>query len=148
MSDLHIEFFDFEPAEMPADVIVLAGDILPEHYGLLWARKTFLNAPVVYVMGNHEFYDAQYEAVLERARKEATSLDIHLLENDQVVIDGVHFLGTTLWTDFEIEEPLLRRSLAYRYANGSMTDFSIIRYRGGMLSARLRASFIVRPALG
>jgi len=33
MSDLHIEFYDFEPhPEVPADVVVLAGDILTEHY--------------------------------------------------------------------------------------------------------------------
>lgn len=78
----------------------------------------------------------RYERVLEFARDEATSLGIHLLEKDQVIIDGVRFLGTTLWTDFEVEEPLLPRSLAYRYANGSMTDFSIIRYRDRLLSAQ------------
>lgn len=141
MSDLHIEFFDFEPTEMRADVVVLAGDILTEHYGLRWARKTFPSTPVVYVMGNHEYYDAHYERVLERARKEAAKLGIHLLECDQVVIDGVRFLGTTLWTDFEIEEPLLPRSIALRYANGSMSDFSLIRYRGGMLSAEASGEF-------
>lgn len=136
MSDLHIEFFDFLPVEVPADVIVLAGDILTEHYGLIWARKAFPDKPIVYVMGNHEYYDAHYERVLDRARKEAADLGVHLLEKDQVVINGVRFLGTTLWTDFAVEEPLLPRSLAYRYANGSMTDFSIIRYQDRMLSAR------------
>jgi predicted phosphodiesterase len=82
MSDLHIEFLDFQPTEVPSDVIVLAGDILTEHYGITWARKTFPKKPIVYVMGNHEFYDAHYERVLERARKEASDLDIHLLERD------------------------------------------------------------------
>lgn len=136
ISDLHIEFFDFQPIEVPADVIVLAGDILTEHYGIGWARKAFPDKPIVYVMGNHEYYDAHYERVLERARDDAASLGIHLLEKDQVIIDGVSFLGTTLWTDFEVEEPLLPRSLAYRYANGSMTDFSIIRYQDRMISAQ------------
>jgi hypothetical protein len=136
MSDLHIEFFDFQPTPMPADVVVLAGDILTEHYGLTWARKAFPEQPIVYVMGNHEFYDAIYERVMDRARHEAVGLGIHLLEKNQVVIDGVRFLGATLWTDFEVEEPLLPRKIAYRYANGSMTDFSIIRYRDGMLSAQ------------
>ncbi len=137
MSDLHIEFFDFEPhPEVPADVVVLAGDILTEHYGLQWARTHFSGLPIVYVMGNHEFYDARYERVLERAREEAAKLQIHLLEKDEVIIDDVRFLGTTLWTDFEVEEPLLPRQIAYRYANGSMTDFSIVRYAEGMLSAQ------------
>jgi predicted phosphodiesterase len=136
MSDLHIEFFDFEPIEVPADIVVLAGDILTEHYGLQWARTRFPDLPIVYVMGNHEFYDAHYQRVLDRAREEAGKQRIHLLEKDQVIIGGVRFLGTTLWTDFEVEEPLLPRSMAYRYANGSMTDFSIIRYDSHLLSAQ------------
>jgi hypothetical protein len=41
MSDLHIEFFDLQSTEVPADVVVLAGDILTEHNGVTWARKTF-----------------------------------------------------------------------------------------------------------
>lgn len=142
MSDLHIEFFNFEPTEVPADVIVLAGDILTEHYGLVWARKTFPNTPIVYVMGNHEYYDAHYEQVLERARKEAVKLDIHLLENDQAVINGVRFLGATLWTDFEIEKnPLEPEGYAMWFARRGMTDFSIIRYRGGILSPEATREF-------
>jgi predicted phosphodiesterase len=135
MSDLHIEFFDFEPTEVPTDVVVLAGDILTEHYGLVWARRVFPDKPIVYVMGNHEFYDAHYERVLERAREEAAKQQIHLLEKDQVVIDGVRFLGATLWTDFEVEEPLHTAAFSMWYANRGMSDFSIIRYRGGMLHA-------------
>jgi predicted phosphodiesterase len=136
MSDLHIEFFDFQPTEVPADVVVLAGDILTEAYGFGWAREQFPDKQIIYVLGNHEFYHARYENVIQAARREATRLGIHFLECDEVVIEGVRFLGTTLWTDFEVEEPLLPRSLAYRYANGSMTDFSIIRYKEGMLSAQ------------
>ena len=135
MSDLHVEFCDFQPVEVPADVIVLAGDILTEHYGLVWARTAFPNKPVVYVMGNHEFYDAHYERVLERARKEAIELGIHLLEKDEVVIDGVRFLGTTLWTDFEVEAPEQDANFAMWYADRSMADFGLIRYRGRMLRA-------------
>jgi Icc-related predicted phosphoesterase len=137
MSDLHIEFFDFAPEPVPADVVVLAGDILTEHYGLGWARSRFPDLPIIYVMGNHEYYDAHYERVLERARTEAADLGIHLLENDQAVIGGVRFLGATLWTDFEVENgnPQVPDSAyAMWYAKRSMTDFRIIRYRGGILS--------------
>lgn len=141
MSDLHIEFFDFRPPDVPADVVVLAGDILNEHYGLIWARKSFPDTPIIYVMGNHEFYNAQYERVLERARKEAQGLGIQLLENDHAVIDGVRFLGMTLWTDFAVEEPANTVSSSMRLANLQMMDFSIIRYRGGMLSAEATREF-------
>ncbi|HQX79928.1 MAG TPA: metallophosphoesterase [Steroidobacteraceae bacterium] len=140
-SDLHLEFFDFNPAEVSADVVVLAGDIQNGHYGLGWARKTFPDTAIVYVMGNHEFYDDDLDAVLERAQREAIALEIHLLEKDQAIIDGVRFLGTTLWTDFEVEEPLLPRHRALRYANGAMADFSVIRYRGGTLRAETTREF-------
>ena len=80
MSDLYIKFFNFAPPQVDADVVVLAGDILPEHYGLVWARRVFPNTPIIYVHGNHEFYDAHYETVLEMSRKEATCLSIDLLE--------------------------------------------------------------------
>jgi len=59
---LHIEFFDFSPPHVDADVVVLAGDIFTEHYGLTWARPTFPDTRIVYVLGNREFYDAHYEA--------------------------------------------------------------------------------------
>lgn len=135
MSDLHIEFYDFQSAEVPTDVVVLAGDILTEHYGLIWARTAFADKPIVYVMGNHEFYDAHYERVLECARKQAIELGIHLLEKDEVVIDGVRFLGTTLWTDFEVEAPETDATYAMWYAGRSMSDFALIRYRDRMLHA-------------
>lgn len=141
MSDLHVEFFAFRPPEAPADVVVLAGDILNEHYGLIWARKSFPTTPIIYVMGNHEFYNAHYERVLERARKEAQQLEIHLLENDQTVIDGVRFLGMTLWTDFAVEEPMHTVGFSMWHANRQMADFSLIRYRGGRLSAEATREF-------
>jgi hypothetical protein len=53
-------------------------------------------------MGNHEYY---YERVLRRARKEAADTGVHLLENDQVIIDKVRFLDATVWKDFEVEAP-------------------------------------------
>jgi hypothetical protein len=133
MSDLHIEFFDFEPIEVPADVIVLAGDILTEAYGFGWAREQFPDKQIIYVLGNHEFYDAHYETVILAARREAAWLGIHFLERDELVIEGVRFLGTTLWTDFEVELPETSMSFAMWYARKAMTDFSLIRYQDRML---------------
>src|SRR4051812_30195198 len=104
LSDLHIDIFNFEPERIEADVVVLAGDILTEHYGLPWARRAFPDQPIIYVMGNHEFYDARYERVLERAREEASKLDVQLLECNETVLFGTRFLGATMWTDFEIEK--------------------------------------------
>jgi predicted phosphodiesterase len=135
LSDLHLEFGPFTPPNVPADVVVLAGDIVPEHYGIEWARQAFPETPVIYVAGNHEYYAADLEAVLMRTRERAAQLGVHYLERDQVVIDGVRFLGTTLWTDFDfpVGRPALSRTRVDWIAREKLTDFRVIRYRGGML---------------
>ena len=56
LSDLHVEFEDFEPPPVDADVVVLAGDIHVRHHGVDWARERFPGVPVLYVLGNHEYY--------------------------------------------------------------------------------------------
>lgn len=136
MSDLHLEFFDFSPPQVEADVVVLAGDIHSEHHGLAWARRAFPYIPIVYVLGNHEFYDAHYESVLESVHKKGAEFNISVLECNDTIIGGVRFLGTTLWTDFEIDvQPDGTAGHALWYANRGMTDFHIIRYRSGLLRA-------------
>jgi predicted phosphohydrolase len=83
-----------------ADVIILAGDIGEWLNGLEWARNRFKHQEIVYVAGNHEYYDSDL-AILDELQAKAKELDIHFLENDSVIINGVRFLGCTLWTDFD-----------------------------------------------
>ncbi len=56
LNDLHIEFEDFDPPVTDADVVVLAGDIGVGMEGLRWVAARFPDRPVIYVPGNHEFY--------------------------------------------------------------------------------------------
>ena len=53
--------------------------------------------------------------------------NIHVLDNDEVVVDGVRFLGTTLWTDFMLFGEGEKRSAAIKEALRLMYDFSKIR---------------------
>ena len=63
LSDLHVEFAPFDAGlgaqriDQGVDVVVLAGDIHVSSQGLVWARQTFPNKPIVYVPGNHELYE-------------------------------------------------------------------------------------------
>ena len=60
---------------------------------------------IVAVSGNHEYYDRvlQHEtAAMHAAARALQSPPLHLLDCGQVVIDGVRFLGCTLWTDFAL----------------------------------------------
>jgi predicted phosphodiesterase len=100
LSDLHLEQADFRPYRTLADVIVLPGDIGHAAEGVLWARNTFPDQEIIYVPGNHEFYGWRREDRLAEMRKVARATGVHLLDNDEVVISGVRFLGSTLWTDF------------------------------------------------
>ena len=100
LSDIHLEFSTFEPFTTDADVVVLAGDIGKKSNGIIWAREKFPGKEIIYVPGNHEFYGAQRQDTLTLMRIAADQCKVHLLDNDEVVINGVRFLGSTLWTDF------------------------------------------------
>ena len=102
LSDLHLEFQDWTPPPVPADLVVLAGDIHTGVEGLPWARRHFSDAHLIYVPGNHEFYGGEMEATLEQLRRVAAAHDIALLDGDALAMGGVRFLGATLWTDFAL----------------------------------------------
>lgn len=122
LSDLHLEFQDFSPATNDADVVVLAGDIDLLARGVEWASKKF-RCPVIYVAGNHEYYKGHLDRTWEKMRTKALP-HVHVLENDQVIINGVRFLGATGWTDFRSTGDV---SSARHSAQGSMNDYRQIR---------------------
>ncbi len=104
MSDIHLEHADCivdQEAVKAADVVVLAGDIGVGTEALQWARDSFGDKPVVYVVGNHEFYGFHFDKLLDTMREDARAFNIHFLENDSVTVDGYRFMGCTLWTDFD-----------------------------------------------
>jgi len=131
LSDLHTEFADFDAPATDADVIVLAGDIGVGVRGLYWAagEKALRGKPVLYVPGNHEFYDARLERMAVEMRHAAAELGIHYLDNNVLDLDGVRFIGSTLWTDFLLMGDDMRRvSRAMMAAKETITDFNAIIY--------------------
>jgi predicted phosphodiesterase len=130
LSDLHLEHSPWAPdldTVAAADVVVLAGDIHQGVRGLEWARAQFLDRPVIYVSGNHEYYGGLLQGVAVEMRKVARELGIHYLDNDQLVLDGVRFLGATLWTDFLLFGAT-RLGDALHAAGNGITDFHTIRF--------------------
>jgi len=115
-SDIHSEhaksnanpFIDYENLQFnypeKTDVVVLAGDIGDSTYGLIWARNRFKDNEIIYVPGNHEYYGNDL-SVIETMIVTAKQFGIHLLDNDSVILDGVRFLGSTLWTNFDDHSP-------------------------------------------
>ncbi|RZJ20828.1 MAG: metallophosphoesterase [Haliea sp.] len=151
LSDLHLEsnpHFTAQPTP-GADVLVLAGDIgsyqngsrLQElgiaDFGL--ARFSPLPVaqggaawptPVLFIPGNHEYDGLDFDATHARLRATCERLGIVWLEQQTVVMHGVRFIGSTLWSDFDalgssaagagetrLGEQLKSREKAFRAAN-------------------------------
>lgn len=102
LSDLHLEHGAFVPPPVDADVLVLAGDVASGTRGVAYARRWARGRPVVYVAGNHEHYGQRLPALTAELRRAAAGSQVHLLENEELVLGGVRFLGCTLWSDFEL----------------------------------------------
>ena len=83
-------------------MLVLAGDIDLYTRGIEWSASVARGRPVIYVPGNHEYYHSHMSGLAGEMRKRAEARGVHLLDNDDVVIGGIRFFGTTLWTDFAL----------------------------------------------
>ena len=104
MSDLHLEFLD-KPEDFDVgtgDVLILAGDICLaaeyDNYHEFFLKCAKGYHRVLYVMGNHEHYHGDYDKsywILNQNLPDG----ITLMNNTSVLIDGVHFVGSTMWTN-------------------------------------------------
>lgn len=149
-SDLHLEFYptamrslaDIE-VDASADVVVLAGDIAKGWASVEFAQEVAqrAGAPVLWIPGNHEYYGRDFDelnAQFEQAQLEG----VHVLMNRDVTLQGVRFLGATLWTDFALYEGARRlrtREDALTIGQIALNDFRVIRRGRGLFSARASA---------
>ena len=125
LSDLHLSRGALEIPRNDADLVILAGDIARPLQAAAWASG--FAKPVLYVPGNHEFYGGSIAGTLAELKRLCAGTGIYVLDNDAIVIDGVRFLGTTLWTDFMLFGEGEKRAAAMREARQYVRDFSQIR---------------------
>jgi predicted phosphodiesterase len=151
-SDIHLEFGDCVIENKDnVDVLILSGDIMiaqdmhdhpeeslragivTESLGARQAQvvrfREFLarcsaNFPhVIYVAGNHEFYNGKWPAGIGYLREECNKFpNVYFMENDVETIDNFTFIGSTLWTDMNKGDPITLYHVA-----GMMNDYRIIR---------------------
>ena len=111
LSDLHLEAHpNFTAQPIPgADVLVLAGDVgsyQPADFGLArFSPHHGWPTPVIFVPGNHEYDTLDFDEAHARLRETCARLGLIWLERETVVLDGVRFVGTTLWSDFDALGP-------------------------------------------
>lgn len=137
-SDLHLEFGRFDSLfteHGDEELVILAGDIDVGSAGVAWAARTFQHVPVVYVLGNHEYFGHDFEALVQECKVVAHGSTVHVLERDAFDCHGIRVLGTTFWTDFEVYGQE-RMQEAMDWARESMDDFCLIRRQGCDLMPR------------
>ncbi len=114
------------------DLVVLAGDIHNGLRGVIYADQVarYLQAPVVMVAGNHEFYYHDAATLLPALREAAhkTAGRVQFLENTAAGFsfpDGrLQILGCTLWTDYQLHGDA---QAAMAEARARMNDHRLIK---------------------
>jgi predicted phosphodiesterase len=143
-SDLHLEFDTIKLDNTEgAHVLILSGDILVEkdldvrdrrqtEMGFARARSEkwheFFDhvcnqfSYVIYIAGNHEHYHGDYATtILGLKRKLNHHSNLHILDKEMLAIQDVIFIGGTLWTDMNKEDPI-----TLLHMKGMMNDFRCV----------------------
>ncbi|MGV8805152.1 MAG: metallophosphoesterase [Polaromonas sp.] len=173
LSDLHLEsnpHFQATPAP-GADLLVLAGDIGSYQNGSLLTELGMADfglarfsplpvaqggagwpTPVLFIPGNHEYDGLEFDEATARLREACARLGLIWLEQQSVVLQGVRFVGCTLWTDFDaltteqaqggasitLGEQLKARDKAFRAANFYLRKNHSLRSGQPMLAEAVR----------
>jgi predicted phosphodiesterase len=141
-SDLHLEFgpISLENTEN-ADVLILSGDICvvkdlqeqdsfnlkgendkSNQYHTFFQECSARFPSVIYVAGNHEHYHGDYAKSIATIRDRLGYLsNLHVLDKESVILNDHLFIGGTLWTDMNKEDPG-----TLRHIKGYMNDYRII----------------------
>lgn len=153
VSDLHLDFDSksapkhvhpsehlWMPASLPDDhdtVLVIAGDLWVESKflkmedieGKTWLERVARRfKAVVFVLGNHDYWGCRFDKVhdeVDALIAERGLSNAHLLRAGRsVIVDGVKFIGDTLWTDFNNADYAVLSNAAqimndYKYARNT-----------------------------
>jgi predicted phosphodiesterase len=125
------------------DVLILSGDILVENdlqifdrrqieMGFMQARSVrfheffqrvcFQFPHVIYVAGNHEHYHGDFANTITNLKKKlAHYTNLHILDREVFDLGDVRFIGSTLWTDMNKEDPITLHAM-----KNMMNDFRCV----------------------
>jgi len=125
-SDIHLEFGDLDIQNPDsADVLILGGDILvakdvadrdthdimgteyrSNRFHGFMQRCTERFRHVIYIVGNHEHYHGDFATTVSHLREKFGYMpNLYILDHGSITIGDVTFIGGTLWTDMNGEDP-------------------------------------------
>lgn len=144
-SDVHLEFGDLKitnPGDV--DVLILSGDIFVERdmteFHIVQYEQGFMShrsvriheffqncaeqfKDVIYVAGNHEHYHGDFKYTLSEIKKNLAYLpNVHVLDKESYKIGDTIFVGGTLWTNMNNEDPLTLHMI-----RSMMNDFRCVK---------------------
>ena len=146
-SDLHLEFGSLTLENKDnADVLILSGDICVAKDLLeLGSQRDkseaihefFKNCSgefkhVIYITGNHEHYHGDFATTLRDLKYNLQYFqNLHILDKETVTLDGVTFIGGTLWTDMNESDPMTLNAIG-----SMMNDFRCVKNSNKKVSFR------------
>lgn len=134
-SDLHLEFpenrafMKNNPLIPIGDILLLAGDILP--FALINKPCDFFDfacdnfKQVYWIPGNHEYYNYDFKDV-PKPLNEKIKENLFLVDNQQVKIQDVNFIFSTLWSHINVQNRWKIQK--------NVSDFFVIKNHGSNLS--------------
>jgi hypothetical protein len=151
LSDLHLEVADWRYQPHGEDLVVLAGDIANQAEVAQQRLMALLNSiavPVIYVAGNHEFYESvlTVDDIIARLRDRLPP-HVRVLHREMLDLGSVRFLGCPLWTDFTLVDGVRRRGVqidretAMHAAAFGVSDFAQIN-----ADQEAYGTYLVRPS--
>jgi Icc-related predicted phosphoesterase len=147
-SDLHLEFGDLDfNNDDNADVLILGGDIFiakelvrmedtdeasklvptqerfrAERYYNFIKRCSERFPNVILIAGNHEHYHGDFVETFSIMKKTFVSMaNVYVLDKESVTLNDTIFVGGTLWTDMNNEDPLTIHGI-----KDMMNDFNCV----------------------
>lgn len=132
-SDLHTEVSQCTLGGLSAvDLLILAGDIgdarsLEVFFTTL--REQAPKLPVIFILGNHEFYTHEFFAAKAMYREICARFQVQMLDDEFLYFNDVLIIGSVLWSDFALAgEPEISKS----WAQTTLPDFKFIGYQQGL----------------
>ena len=124
-SDIHLEDGDVPYVPAECDVVCIMGDLGVGLSPIDWIDRNLADVkqPILYVPGNHEFYYHNMYDMLDVYRARFKEMGVDFLYNNSVMIGDTKFIGTTLWTDFNLHGT---QAVKMRVAPEKMSDYLCI----------------------
>jgi predicted phosphodiesterase len=110
VSDVHIESNKTTLCDVIkpiAPILILAGDVgqpTDDNYHIFFEYVTSNWEKIIYVSGNHEYYDTTGIMTMNRVDNMINDMvdkydNLYYLNNDVIEIDGITIIGSTLWSN-------------------------------------------------